>query len=385
MKKILIISDFNVNENSFISHLRLYDFAEYLSRENKVTLFLPIGKNEVSFSNSNFTLIEGDAIKLEKAYKTSDALIVNGSVFEKFDFIKLNKPVIYDGYDPFSFEEMNKDAIKKIVTKSDYFLCASERQKNYWIGMLSVYNRVNPIIYREDNKLKNIIDVLGIKYTTSNSIVKNIEDFVLCELDEDTDIELIIDCFKDLKDIDLKIICKDNRNLHKKYGELFNGVNENIFLIRYIDENIRNEYISKAKIILNICKDTLSSRFKPKDNLADYLRNKKIVICSSFSFLPDDLENKKGIIMDGKNLKKIIYELMNDDNLCKEYLKNLDVFISDQEDYLKRLDDIVKNLKIASDKNYISNKSITAKKDVKSNIVFLKDMLQKGIKMVLRD
>ena len=218
MKKILIISDFNVNENSFISHLRLYDFAEYLSRENKVTLFLPFGENEVSFSNSNFTLIEGDAIKLEKAYKTSDALIVNGSVFEKFDFIKLNKPVIYDGYDPFSFEEMNKDAIKKIVTKSDYFVCASERQKNYWIGMLSVYNRVNPIIYREDNKLKNIIDVVGIKYSTSNSLVKNIEDFVLCELDEDTDIELIIDCFKDLKDIDLKIICKDNRNLHKKSG-----------------------------------------------------------------------------------------------------------------------------------------------------------------------
>ena len=89
--------------------------------------------------------------------------------------------------------------------------------------------------------------------------------------------------------------------------------------------------------------------------------------------------------MDGENWKKIIYELMNDDDLCKEYLNNLDAFISDQEDYLKRLKDIVNNLKIASDKNYLSNKSITAKKDVKSNIVFLKDMIQKGIKMVLRD
>jgi glycosyltransferase involved in cell wall biosynthesis len=43
----------------------------------------------------------------------------------------------------------------------DFFLAASERQRDHWIGALSVLNRVNPKTFRQDPSLRSLIDVVG--------------------------------------------------------------------------------------------------------------------------------------------------------------------------------------------------------------------------------
>jgi|GEM_PF-5526134 len=398
MKKVLIISDLK-SERISTSVLRLYDFAWFLSKDNLVYLFIP-NKNKILSLSENIKLIEDDVEQLKEAYKESDVLIGNGLIYEKYDFIECDKiPIIYDGYDPFVLEKLNEDSSKtnrdileKIIVRSDYFLCASETQKNYWIGMLSVYNRVNPIIYREDNKLKNLIDVVGVKYSAKDILNHDLENYVLCELDEDTNIEMVIDCFINLKDIDLNIICRNDKNLDRIYNDIKNDINslgyENIFITRYEHEDVRFKYICCAKIILNICKDTLKSRFKPKDSLRDYLEYKKLIICTPFNYLPDNLKVKKAIVIlnevNSEDLHEITCELINNDNLYNEYIFNLDVFLKTQEDYLLKLDDIVNNAKISIDKNYLNHKEGLNKKNLKSNFVFLKNMIQKGISMIFK-
>jgi glycosyltransferase involved in cell wall biosynthesis len=42
----------------------------------------------------------------------------------------------------------------------DFFLCASETQRDYWVGLLSSLNRVNPLTYADDPTLRRLIDVV---------------------------------------------------------------------------------------------------------------------------------------------------------------------------------------------------------------------------------
>ena len=42
----------------------------------------------------------------------------------------------------------------------DFFLCASERQRDFWIGALHTAGRINPQTYAADPTLRSLIDVV---------------------------------------------------------------------------------------------------------------------------------------------------------------------------------------------------------------------------------
>ena len=108
----------------------------------------------------------------------SDAIIFQGIALRQYPFLKkLKRPMIVDIYDPFTlenFELRSKLSIKERIgyhetdlniileqlSIGDFFVCATEKQKDYWIGMLSAINRVNPVTYSDDNQLKKLIDVV---------------------------------------------------------------------------------------------------------------------------------------------------------------------------------------------------------------------------------
>jgi glycosyltransferase involved in cell wall biosynthesis len=46
------------------------------------------------------------------------------------------------------------------LSDGDHFLCASERQRDLWIGALLAMRRITPAIYRRDRTLRDLIDVV---------------------------------------------------------------------------------------------------------------------------------------------------------------------------------------------------------------------------------
>ena len=42
----------------------------------------------------------------------------------------------------------------------DFFVCASERQRDWWLGMLEAHRRINPATIAADPSLRNLIDTL---------------------------------------------------------------------------------------------------------------------------------------------------------------------------------------------------------------------------------
>jgi glycosyltransferase involved in cell wall biosynthesis len=50
--------------------------------------------------------------------------------------------------------------INEDLARGDFFVCASERQRDFWLGALSHAGRVNPATYDDDPTLRRLIDVV---------------------------------------------------------------------------------------------------------------------------------------------------------------------------------------------------------------------------------
>lgn len=107
----------------------------------------------------------------------ADVIVVQGMSFRIFPAIaSTDKIVVADMYDPFQLEqlEQNKyedsatweDEVRKAVSllneqlaRADYFLCASERQRDLWLGNLSALGRLNPATYRQDPSFDSLVGI----------------------------------------------------------------------------------------------------------------------------------------------------------------------------------------------------------------------------------
>ncbi len=114
------------------------------------------------------------------------SLVSDHDVVVAFGYLIRHHPVIarqarflvMDLYDPFLLEnltmhddlsmarrmavhEHDLGVVRDQLRQADFFICASERQRDYWLGALSMVNRVNPLSYAQDATLRRLIDVVS--------------------------------------------------------------------------------------------------------------------------------------------------------------------------------------------------------------------------------
>lgn len=176
--RICIISYDIIGKNMAGPGIRFYEFAKILSNYADVTLLTP---NKVDIDTEGFKTRQykmNNYSSLQKSLENSDVILIQGHILYYFPFLKNYKGrIIVDLYNPFNLEslEMYKDRdlaeriridgnnlniLKFQLTIGDYFICASEKQRDYWIGMLNAVGRVNPYNYDSDNTLRTLIDVV---------------------------------------------------------------------------------------------------------------------------------------------------------------------------------------------------------------------------------
>ena len=119
----------------------------------------------------------GDWHSLGSLAKSSEVIIFNGALANEFpELSELGIPLVIDGYDPLLAEWMTAtqdlgkeqgkhwgfqmQQLTQQYLMGDFFLCASERQRDWWLGLLEANGRVNPWNVREDPSLRNLIDVV---------------------------------------------------------------------------------------------------------------------------------------------------------------------------------------------------------------------------------
>jgi hypothetical protein len=114
---------------------------------------------------------------IERLVSSVDVVILQGFLVTSFPFLTATtKIVIVDLYDPFPLGNLEffrvrsqddartQNGIDQMVLRyllglGDFFLCASEEQRAYWLGALTLAGRLSPEAYADDRTLRRLIDL----------------------------------------------------------------------------------------------------------------------------------------------------------------------------------------------------------------------------------
>lgn len=176
--KILIVSHDPIGERMAGPAIRYWELAGALSKEFEVLLAAP---GQPTLRSADFRLegYETDGQALAHLAEQADVILVSGYLLHKFPFLKTTgKPLVVDIYDPFILENLeihsvrplpeqagihtiNLRVLNELLQIGDFFICASEKQRDYWLGMLAAEGRINPYTYNDDRSLRRLVDVVS--------------------------------------------------------------------------------------------------------------------------------------------------------------------------------------------------------------------------------
>jgi GT2 family glycosyltransferase/glycosyltransferase involved in cell wall biosynthesis len=179
---LVIISHDVVNEKMGGPGARYLKIAEALAEDIEVTLAVP-NRTDLSLPGIRLVSYEEDQVGMVKALvENHDVSLITGYMAIKYPFLgTTQKRLIVDLYDPFFLEnmyyyldrdqcaqmELNEsaiDALNALLETGDFFVCGTERQRDFWLGMLSAMKRVNPLTFSQDPTLRKLIDVVGVGF-----------------------------------------------------------------------------------------------------------------------------------------------------------------------------------------------------------------------------
>lgn len=105
-------------------------------------------------------------------------VIASGFLLRRYPALaQAGKPLVVDLYDPFVLENLEIHAAKTLPEQTaihrgnlqvlaeqlelgDFFICASQTQRDFWLGMLMSQGRINPYTLADDATLRRLIDVV---------------------------------------------------------------------------------------------------------------------------------------------------------------------------------------------------------------------------------
>lgn len=159
-RKVLLICNEIIGRRLAGTAIRSVEMARALSAAFDVTVAAPtIGAGlEVPFR-----LLDPGKDQLQAIASVSDLIIIQGDALIRYPFLKKVKGVLVaDMYCPIPLEyhQMTDDVQQDLrlamgariahtmaeqVAYADYFLCASEKQRDFWLGPLAVAGRINAL------------------------------------------------------------------------------------------------------------------------------------------------------------------------------------------------------------------------------------------------
>jgi GT2 family glycosyltransferase len=174
-RRILVITADTLAPSMAGPAIRAYHIALELAAEHDVRLV-----------STTACTLDSDAVptafvndsRLREAVAWSDIVVFQGFVIEQAPWIaETDKIIVVDIYDPIHLEQLEqtrneaskrRDLILNATTNSlnrdlrrgDFFMCASEEQRHFWLGQLAGMKRLSPANYDRDSSLRSLLDVV---------------------------------------------------------------------------------------------------------------------------------------------------------------------------------------------------------------------------------
>ncbi|MGH2810315.1 MAG: glycosyltransferase family 4 protein, partial [Actinomycetota bacterium] len=108
----------------------------------------------------------------------ADVIVFQGFIMHNHpEIATCGKVLVADLYDPFHLENLEmfreEETERRLAMASidlsivndqlkvcDFFVCASEKQRDFWLGQLAAVGRLNPLMYDMDPTLRSLIDIV---------------------------------------------------------------------------------------------------------------------------------------------------------------------------------------------------------------------------------
>lgn len=176
--RVLIITGDPLGAKMAGPAIRAWHMAEALAPQNDVRLVSLEGHESLPADFVLGTVKPGDNKAMARHEDWADVIIFQGLAMALFPAIrKTQKILVVDIYDPMHLEQLEQgrpqgeeawtrataDAtavLNEQLARGDYFLCASERQRHFYLGQLAALGRVNPANYADDPDLTGLISVV---------------------------------------------------------------------------------------------------------------------------------------------------------------------------------------------------------------------------------
>lgn len=154
--------------------IRAWEISSVLGRQLDVVLASTVS---VEGQHPTVELALAQGPRLHQLVDEADVVFTPPALVFLADELRLgDKPVAVDIYDPFHLENLESagasqpehdrtvarltGVLNTALRRGDFFTCASERQRDFWLGSLAALGRVNPYTYGQSSLLSELLAVV---------------------------------------------------------------------------------------------------------------------------------------------------------------------------------------------------------------------------------
>jgi glycosyltransferase involved in cell wall biosynthesis len=175
MSRVLVVSNDPLTERMPGPAIRAWHLAEVLSAEHAVTLASTVACTRKA---KGFECILAEPKRRASIERSADVALITAGAFHEWPSLAASDLcLVVDLYDPYHLENLEAgpdedtesrgervrrmgEAINEHLRRGDYFLCATERQRDFWFGSLASIGRLNPYLYDKDPTLTSMFGVV---------------------------------------------------------------------------------------------------------------------------------------------------------------------------------------------------------------------------------
>lgn len=176
--RVLIITGDPIGKKLAGPAIRAWNMADLLAKDNDVRLLSLTGVEAMTAPFDLVHVAPGDNRAFAKHESWADVIVFQGHAMAVFDALRTtDKIMVVDIYDPMHLEQLEQgrelpeaqwakqvqdatEVLNQQLARGDFFLCASDRQKMFWLGQLAGLGRINPANYEGDPDLDGLISVV---------------------------------------------------------------------------------------------------------------------------------------------------------------------------------------------------------------------------------
>ncbi len=337
--RVLVVSNDAIGAKMSGPAIRAWEIAKALGGTAEVTVAVPQSTDKtapgVSFA------VYADPAALTALAEAADVTLVQGYTVHRVPALATAPTLlVVDLYDPWLFENLelhtgdlgadralqfDAAVLNELIDAGDFFVCASERQRDYWLGLLSSRDRLTEGHYEIDRDLRLLIDVVPFglpdhEPRRSKPVLKGVHPSIATDdlvvlwgggswdwFDPVGAVEAFAEVVREVPNAKLYFLgfqlasanvkpMRVAEQTRRRVSEL--GLDKSVIFGDWAPYDEREAYLVEADVALSAARDLAETRLSFRTRVLDYLWAGLPIVATSGDVLSDlVVEEKVGLVV----------------------------------------------------------------------------------------